>query len=153
MFGVEALLRWNHPIYGFIYPPLIIALAEEADLNNKLGEWILEQACSDLRKLKDSGIHDTVMSVNIVASQLKNNAFISTLACLMDIYEIETETIQLEVTERVTLFDGPTLFEKLHDLKEMGILLAMDDFGMGHSSLMYLKEHGFDTVKLNALYI
>jgi EAL domain-containing protein (putative c-di-GMP-specific phosphodiesterase class I) len=153
IFGMEALLRWNHPDYGFIYPPLIISLADEANLCHILGNWVIEQSCSDLRILNSNGLTDIVMSVNIISEQLESNSFIPFLSRIMNVYNIKKQTLQIEITERLALENRKDILEKILSLKELGIKLAIDDFGMGHSSLMYLKEYDFDTVKIDGSLI
>lgn len=149
VFGIEALLRWKHDAYGYIYPPLIIALAEEARLIDKLGNWILDTACSDLKRLHRLGYAEVEVSVNISAVQLENDRFIETLEAAITNHRIPPHKLMIEITERLALSPSKKVIARIKALKTLGIKLAMDDFGMGHSSLMYLKEYEFDTIKLD----
>ncbi len=149
VYCVEALLRWHHPCYGYIYPPLVLALAEEAHLVDELGLWIMDTACGDLRRLVDAGSSEMTMSVNVTAAQLENEGFAESVKAMIGGHGIRAEALTIEITEQVALAGSAKIINQILALKALGIKLAMDDFGMGHSSLMYLKEHDFDTVKLD----
>ena len=146
---LEALLRWNHPSYGFIYPPLIIALAEESCMMNKLGDWIIDKACCDLNLLKKNGFHNIYMCVNISTSQFEDKRLIDVLRKTLKRYQLTPGDLEIEITERLALEVSRKMKGFLDTVNDLGIKLSMDDFGMGHSSLLYLKEYNFDTVKLD----
>ena len=152
-FGVEALLRWNHSIYGYIYPPLVIALAEESHIINDLGNWIFAKACSDLKQLQESGHQQITMAINISAAQLESDDFIPVLKEIIKSNRISSDSIKIEITEQIALAGSKKIIDHMNGIKEMGIKLAMDDFGMGHSSLKYLKEYEFDTIKLDGCLV
>jgi lactose/cellobiose-specific phosphotransferase system IIC component len=147
--GVEALLRWKHEAYGFIQPPLIVAIAEEASMIDVLGNWIFRRAFADTQKLRQSIAPNLDMSINISANQLNNDSFITELADSLTVYALPANCITIEITERLALGSSQKTYERLLAIKEMGIKLAMDDFGMGHSSLLYLKELSLDKVKID----
>lgn len=147
--GVEALLRWNHDLYGYIYPPFIIALAVEAKLDNKLDYWILDTACRDLKKLNDMGYDNLSMSVNITVFQLENDKLLENINEIINKYQIDPKKLKFEITEQVALRSSKKILYHIQAIKKTGIKLEMDDFGMGHSSLLYLKEYQFDTIKLD----
>lgn len=149
VFGIEALLRWKHDAYGYIYPPLIIALAEESRLIDKLGSWIVNQACADLKKVHDAGLTEVEVSINISALQLENNGFTESLEAAVYRNGLQPRDVMIEITERLALSGSKKIIDHIKAIKALGIKLAMDDFGMGHSSLLYLKEYDFDTVKLD----
>ena len=149
IFGIEALLRWNHQSYGYIRPPLVISLAEERQLIDKLGYWIIDTACADLRRLNDEGMTALTLSVNVSALQLENDDFVSDLEKIMNRHLIVPGHVEIEITEQVALASTIKIASQINAIKELGVRLAMDDFGMGHSSLVYLKEHKFDTIKLD----
>lgn len=149
VFGVEALLRWRHDTYGYVYPPMIIALAEESNRIGRLGACVFDTACRDLRRMRDKGIQGMTMSVNISSVQLTNDGFIGSLKDIIRSHGIEPGSLEIEVTEQLAMASGRKNIEQTMAIKKMGVKLAMDDFGMGHSSLMYLKEYDFDTVKLD----
>ncbi len=151
--GVEALLRWKHGSYDYIYPPLVIALADEARLMDRLGYWILETACRDLKKMNESGLEDIVVSVNVSAVQLESRHFPDNLKAIMKKYDIDPCNLKVEITEQLALTSGTRIIDQIIAVKKLGVRLAMDDFGMGHSSLMYLKEYDFDTIKLDGALV
>lgn len=149
IFGVEALLRWNHDNFGLIYPPLVISLAEEAQLIDKLGYLILDKACHDLKAINQAGLTNITLSVNVSALQLESEFFIGYLEEVLAKYELEPGLLQIEITEQLALSNSKVLINRIESIKKLGVKLAMDDFGMGHSSLVYLKEYNFDTIKLD----
>lgn len=149
VFSAEALLRWKQANYGCIYPPLIIALAEEYQIIDWLGFEIIDQACSTIGRMKELGFHDIAISVNITASQLEHEEFPAKLRQLIQKHQISPGALKIEITEQVALENDKKIKYALNVINDMGIELEMDDFGMGHSSLMYLKEYNFDTIKLD----
>lgn len=151
--GIEALLRWKHKKYGYIYPPFVIALAEESGIMSRLGNHILEVACRELKAMEEAGIPRMEISVNVSANQLREKDFAGSLAHYLQKYQLMAGQIVVEITEQVALSNGTHVAEQLKALKKMGVKLAMDDFGMGHSSLMYLKEYEFDVIKLDGSLI
>lgn len=151
--GVEALLRWKPNRYDYIYPPLVIALADEAQLMDRLGYWILETACRDLKKIHEAGLEDIVVSVNVSAVQLENKQFSDKLEVIMKKYDIDPRRLKIEITEQIALTSGARIIDQIIAMKKLGVRLAMDDFVMGHSSLMYLKEYDFDTIKLDGALV
>ncbi|WP_419824979.1 EAL domain-containing protein [Anoxybacterium hadale] len=153
IFGVEALLRWNHPVYGYIYPPLIIALAEESSIIDNLGRWIFNKALEDLGKLRNAGYSEISLSVNVSAVQLENETLISWLKNKIEMNQLPFHSVKIEITEQIALAGSHKIMDQIDSIKQLGIKLAMDDFGMGHSSLKYLKEYEFDTIKLDGSLI
>ncbi len=149
VFGMEALLRWRHPEFGLIYPPLVIALAEEAGLMEKLGYWITDTACGELKRLETFSSKKLTMSVNISGVQLENKELLQELDEILARYHLSPCQLEIEMTEQIALTSSQSITDRIQELKNRGVKLAMDDFGMGRSSLLYLKEYDFDTVKLD----
>nr|HPQ38560.1 EAL domain-containing protein [Synergistaceae bacterium] len=147
--SVEALLRWNHQSYGLISPPLAVALAEEAGLIDRLGDVIFEKACKDLQKMKSIGINDVTASVNVSVMQLENDNFTSRLGEIIADHDIRFTDIEIEVTERLSLTRNLKITRQIEEIQKSGMKLAMDDFGAGHGSLIYLKEYNFNTIKID----
>jgi len=147
--SVEALLRWNHESYGLISPPLAIALAEEAGLIDRLGNLIFERVCKDLRKMKNIGINDVTASVNVSVMQLENDNFMPCLGKIITDHGVCFSDVEIEITERLSLSRSLKIARQIEDIERYGIKLAMDDFGAGHGSLLYLKEYNFHTIKLD----
>ncbi|APM37723.1 EAL domain-containing protein [Clostridium kluyveri] len=149
IFGVEALLRWKHDIYGYIYPPLVIVLASEGHLMDKLSYWILNRVCSDLSKMNKLGFPNIIVSINMSVVQLENDYFVNNLEKSIKKHKIAQDKLEIEITEQIALRSSKDIRDRIMAMKKLGVRLAMDDFGMGHSSLMYLKEYEFDTIKLD----
>ena len=148
IFGTEALVRWNHDQLGLIPPPVIIAIAEESSLMDELGNWIFAASISQYNTFKEAGFEDIIVSVNITPSQLDNTLLADDFIAICNSLNIPPKCIEIEITEQAAL-GGANRIKIINKLKEHGFHIAMDDFGMGHSSLMYLKEFNLSTIKLD----
>jgi len=149
LFGVESLLRWRRGGDSWIYPPLIVGLAQEAGIVDRLGYYILDRACADMERLNGLlGTH-LVNSVNISAVQLMDESFVGKVKDILARHGLDPRELEIEVTEQLALASGDKIVGRIKELQESGVRLAMDDFGMGHTSILYLKEYKFDTVKLD----
>ena len=148
VFGVEALMRWDHSHLGRIPPGLFITLAEEANLIKQLGSWALEESCRQYDEWRTAGVDDVVMSVNLSVHQLDNDDIIGEIEQRIKKYNIPYQMLEVEVTESAALGGGERS-ELLHKIHNLGVSLAIDDFGMGHSSLVYLKQFPVDTIKID----
>jgi len=146
---VEALLRWNHPIYGSIAPPIAIALAEDTARINQLGLFILTEACEQRAAWKDSVPANLTMSVNVSPKQLQDPEFADKVMVILRKTELEPELLELEITESSMLEPDAHVLEMLRQLQEYGIRVAIDDFGMGHASLRYLRAFPVNTIKID----
>jgi lactose/cellobiose-specific phosphotransferase system IIC component len=146
--GAEALLRWNHQIAGFIYPPLIIEIAKEAGLLFELEKLIFDEAGKRLKEIDDKVDQNLKISVNITAASLLNDGFEDILETVTEKYSLDISNLWLEITEQDSI-TNLVVIEKLKRLKEKGYKLLIDDFGMGHTSISYLKSNEFDMVKLD----
>jgi PTS system cellobiose-specific IIC component len=147
--GAEALLRWRHPIHGPIPAPVAVALAEDTDHMDRLTKVILLKACNQQMVLVKKGIVDVKLSVNISATQFRNTALVKTIKEVLEQSGLPPSLLQIEVTETMALSHGMQSVETLQCLHGMGVLVAIDDFGMGHTSLRYLKEFAVETVKID----
>lgn len=148
-FGGEALLRWKHPSAGFLYPPLIIALAREDHFLDELGLLLIEQTCRDIGRLEASCPSPLHISINITPDQLNHPSFTAEVRKLVNQYRIPAGRLGFEITEQVALSSSPAIHQRLTELREAGIPLIMDDFGMGHGSMAYLQNAEFALVKLD----
>ncbi|HRV98723.1 MAG TPA: EAL domain-containing protein, partial [Aminobacteriaceae bacterium] len=149
VFGVEALLRWTHENYGPVAPQLAVRLAESTGLIGKLGYWILNRACSDLARVRSTGRTDIVFSINVSPIQLEDEHFAQTLLALIEKHAVDPAALKIEITEESALANSARVIEQLKTLVQHGVRLAMDDFGMGHTSLKYMREYSFDTIKID----
>lgn len=149
--GAEALLRWIHPIYGYVSPLVILSICDEANLTNELGTWVMNQAFSDLRYLHDQGHTNLSLSVNLSPRQLSDDKqLIQTVRSCIDRLGLEPKYMELELTENATIDQSDSTLNKLQLIKSMGMNLSIDDFGMGHSSLLYLCDFHASIVKIDA---
>lgn len=146
--GAEALLRWKHSYYGLLPAPITIALAEGSGLIKPLGMWIFDQACSVRQEWLKAGVEDMVMAVNVSAFQLDEN-LVTDIVAIMRRRQIMPDLLELEVTESAMLDAKISQSRYLSQLHMLGLRIAIDDFGMGHSSLKYLKQFPVTTVKID----
>lgn len=146
--GGEALLRWQHTDYGFIYPPLIIYLATEGGILPELEQQIIDTAVEAIRQIRESYKEDFKISINITAHSL-NWEIEEYIKTKLKEYQIPAEKLWLEITEQDVLMNSEMVTRKIQQLKEDGHKLLIDDFGMGHTSLIYLQSDYFDVVKLD----
>jgi diguanylate cyclase (GGDEF)-like protein len=153
MVGVEALLRWQHPERGLIYPGEFIALAEETRLIVKIGNWVLKRACQEVKGWMDQGIGPIRLAVNFSTLQIEQPNLVENVISTLQACNFPPENFELEITESVMMNDleGTTL--KLKTLAGSGLTIAIDDFGMGYSSLSYLHKLPIHTVKVDKSFV
>lgn len=147
--GVEALMRYEHPIHGVLYPPLVIKLAQEGGFLPQLEELIWTKALEDRPKLLSRFGDGIKLSVNVTGTTVVTQAFIQFCRQMDAQYHFADKNICIEITEQAAISFGDETLEALHTLREMGLLLAIDDFSMGHTSIRYLLENLFDVIKLD----
>lgn len=153
VYGMEALLRWNHPEMGFVRPDKFIAIAEETGQINQIGTWVAFQAMLDTRRLHLSGFDDLVVSINVSSVQLAQDNFVSALLSTLVHTEIEKSKVEIEITESSLMEQVEEVMEKLYSINEYGVKLSIDDFGTGYSSLSYLKKLPVQTLKIDRSFI
>ena len=151
--GVEALIRWQHPEHGLVPPDLFIPLAEQNGTIIAIGEWVLDQACRQLREWHDQGFTDLRMAVNLSTVQLHHTELPRVVNNLMQIYRLPPRSLELEVTETGLMEDISTAAQHLLSLRRSGALIAIDDFGTGYSSLSYLKSLPLDKIKIDKSFV
>ncbi|PVZ16210.1 MULTISPECIES: bifunctional diguanylate cyclase/phosphodiesterase [unclassified Pseudomonas] len=151
--GVEALLRWSHPERGSISPDQFIPLAEQNGSIIAIGEWVLDQACRQLRDWHDQGFTGLRMAVNLSTVQLHHAELPRVVSNLMQIYRLPPRTLELEVTETGLMEDIASAAQHLLSLRRAGALIAIDDFGTGYSSLSYLKSLPLDKMKIDKSFV
>jgi EAL domain-containing protein (putative c-di-GMP-specific phosphodiesterase class I) len=153
--GVEALIRWNHPTRGMIPPIQFIPVAEETGLIVPMGRWILETACHEAVELQERFPRDEplTMSVNLSVRQLQSETLVADVRKALTLAGLSASSLVLEITESLMLSDTDFAMQQLHELKSLGIRLAMDDFGTGYSSLSYLSRFPVDILKMDRSFV
>lgn len=151
--GVEALLRWQHPELGSVPPDVFIPLAEQSSHIIDIGEWVLDQACRQLRSWNDQGIKNLRMAVNLSAAQLHHVDLLAVVQEKLTTYNLDAGSLELEVTETGLMEDIKAAASNLRGLRRMGVLIAIDDFGTGYSSLSYLKTLSLDKIKIDKSFV
>lgn len=147
--GAETLLRYNHPIHGFIYPPLIIKIAEESGILSRLERYLFTEAAIDYRRIKNETNRPYKISVNVTIATILEANFITFLKNLKNDYNIEDNEMCIEITEQMAIKSDAEFERALDKVKELGFMIAIDDFSMGSTSIKYLQKNQFDIVKLD----
>jgi len=152
---VEALVRWQHPQRGLISPAEFIPVAEETGLIIRLGQWVLEEACCQLRAwhARFGQAAPRLVSVNLSARQFQHPALVGEIGAALDATGLDPSCVRLEITESELMRDAEGTIGKLHALKQLGVNLAIDDFGTGYSSLSYLKQFPVDVLKVDRSFV
>lgn len=153
IYGVEALIRWNDPERGLIGPDDFIPIAEETRLIVPIGDWVLRTACAKAREWMARGMRGVRMAVNLSAYQLEQPDFINRVAVILNETELPPAALELEITESVAMQNAEATIRTLKRLKRMGVRVAVDDFGTGQTSLVYLTRFPVDTLKIDRAFV
>lgn len=151
--GFEALMRWNHPIKGFIPPDLFIPIAEETGQIIALSQWVMDRAAHDFLSLETLLPDNCRVAINLSPMQFHRPSFFSTLLSTLEATGLGASSLELELTEGILMNDTDAAIDKLQALRDMGISVAIDDFGTGFSSLSYLRHLPIDKVKIDRSFI
>jgi len=151
--GLEALARWRNPDLGDISPGQFIPIAEQSGLINELGLWVLKTACLQANKWIQAGLIDLRVAVNLSAVQLKKNDFLDRVMAIFDETGFPPGNLELEVTENMMMENIETVTPILYELHEQGVEIAIDDFGIGYSSLNYIKRFPISVIKIDRSFI
>ncbi len=153
LIGVEALVRWEHPLRGLISPLDFIAVAEETGLIVQLGDWVLVEACRQLARWRANGLTAVVMSINLSACQFLDPDLPKRLDAVLAENGLDASSLNLEITESMSMASPETTASLIQSLTGMGTSLAIDDFGTGYSSLAYLKLFPIKTLKIDRSFV
>ena len=151
--GLEALVRWQHPERGLLYPGDFLPLAEETRLVGKLSEQVIDQACRDVVRWISSGHSDLRLAVNLSPSQVEHPRFVETLMNRVAAHNFPADNLEIEITENVIMNDLEQISRKLKELAATGVRIAIDDFGTGYSSLNYLHRLPIHTLKVDQSFV
>jgi diguanylate cyclase (GGDEF)-like protein len=151
--GAEALIRWQHPELGLVFPNQFIPLAEETGLIVPIGEWVVRTACAQNKAWQNEGLPPMEVAVNISARQLQHGDLVATVGSALKDSELDPQYLWLELTESTLMQNPDRAGEILRELKDMGVRISIDDFGTGHSSLSYLKDLPTDSIKIDRSFL
>ncbi|WP_409438808.1 putative bifunctional diguanylate cyclase/phosphodiesterase [Psychromonas sp. GE-S-Ul-11] len=155
MIGAEALLRWNHPTRGYESPAVYIPIAEESDLIIEIGNYVLEQACRDIKRLRQRVLptYFEQISINVSAKQLAKRDFVNNVIAMVNKYQIPASSLKIEITESIMMGNLERSIDGLNTLLKFGVTCAIDDFGTGYSSLAYLKRLPASLLKIDRSFV
>ncbi|WP_338484390.1 EAL domain-containing protein [Pseudomonas trivialis] len=151
--GAEALLRWEHPQQGLLLPASFIELAEKTGLIIPIGEWVLNEACRQMRTWYAQGYEDWRIAVNLSALQFGHAGLVKSVAAALARHQLPANSLTLEITETTAMSDADASMTVLQQLSQMGVDLSIDDFGTGYSSLMYLKRLPANELKIDRGFV
>jgi predicted signal transduction protein with EAL and GGDEF domain len=151
--GVEALLRWQHPQRGLLLPDEFIPLAEATGLIVPIGDWVLRGVCAQLREWSGKGLRSIRVAVNLSPRQFRQAGLEITIQSILRENGVSASSLEFELTETCVMDNAASATEILQRLKDMGVGLAIDDFGMGYSSLQYLKRFPIDLLKIDGHFV
>jgi diguanylate cyclase (GGDEF)-like protein len=151
--AVEALLRWNHPERGLLGPSDFVNAAEESGQIVPLGAWVIEEVCSQLKRWEEAGVPLPRVAINVAAVQFRQPGFHDSVRAALESHAIDPSLIELELTEHSLMEDTAGTKECLYALKNIGVRLAIDDFGAGYSCLSYLRKFPLDVLKIDRSFV
>lgn len=151
--AAEALVRWEHPTWGLIFPNEFIPLAEETGVSINLGKWILREVCRNYKQWLKDGLPNIKMAINYSSIQFYENNFVDNIKEVIDEFELDPKFLIIEVTENVLMNNLEQVISYMKKLQDLGIQVALDDFGTGFSSLSYLNTFSVDILKVDRSFI
>ncbi|MCF2949781.1 EAL domain-containing protein [Paraglaciecola aquimarina] len=151
--GAEALIRWQHPKKGVIYPDQFIPEAEKSGLINEIGEWVIKQACLACKDWITAGFKDFTVAVNVSSQQFKQDNIYQVVKTALNNAKLAGKHLELEMTESLLVENSHELKKLLQDISLLGVHLSIDDFGTGYSNLSYLKEFDIKTLKIDRSFV
>ncbi|MDR7238777.1 EAL domain-containing protein [Neobacillus drentensis] len=151
--AAEALIRWNHPEWGLISPHEFLSIAEENGLITDIDDWVLKEACNQIKKWKEEQLHTVPISINISAVHFMKRDWSRTVAKVIQDAGIQPYDLEFEITESTVLNTESMVRDTINSLRDLGISIALDDFGVGYSSISYLNQFPFDVIKIDKSFI
>ena len=151
--GAEALVRWNHPTRGLVFPDDFIYMAESTGLMVELGKIITDQSIKMIKELNDLNIPNFKMAINLSARQFQDDNLISDIEKTLSKYNVDSSEVEFEITESLSMANMNNTLRILNRLRDIGVTIAIDDFGTGHSSLAYLKKFPINTLKIDKSFV
>ncbi len=153
IYGMEALIRWQHPAFGMVPPIRFIGLAEETGLIVPIGAWVIRTACMQLKSWQDAGLGDLRVAVNLSPRQFAQQDLVESIANVLKACDLPPRCLEIELTESMIMTDIERAIGILHNLTALGVHISIDDFGTGYSSLAYLKRLPIDVLKIDQSFV
>ncbi len=151
--GVEALIRWEHPVRGLLPPAAFIRIAEESGLIVPLGYWIIHSACKYLNELSSKGLDHVQIAVNVAFKQFQDKNFVRTVANIIQKHDIAPGRLEFELTETTMMIEGSAVDQSLRELSDLGIAISLDDFGTGYSSFAHIQRLPISALKVDRSFV
>jgi len=151
--GMEALIRWKHPIHGLMNPRSFIGIAEEMGLIGAITDWVLGEACQQLSSWRAKGFSNLRMSVNVSPQEFERNDIVKRIMTHVTNNQLPTNSLEIEITENILLRDAPSVIKKMRALRGHGVRISIDDFGTCYSSLNYLRLFPVNTIKIDQSFV
>jgi len=151
--GVEALIRWNHPERGMVFPDGFIDIAEESSLIIPMGDWVLRNGLEQFKRWQAEGLNLGTLAINVSPKQFHQDTFVEYVKGLLIELQMGGDVLELELTENLLLDQTDKTVSKIEALKEVGVLFSIDDFGTGYSSMAYLKQLPLDRLKIDKSFV
>jgi EAL domain-containing protein (putative c-di-GMP-specific phosphodiesterase class I) len=151
--GAEALVRWNHPTRGLVMPGVFMPVAEQSELMNDIGRWVLRNGCHQLRLWDEAGMPALRLAVNLSAAQFADPRLSRNIGDALDAHGVAWDRLQVEMTETAVMGNRDRAARVFHDLRALGVTVAIDDFGTGYSTMSQLKDLPFDTMKIDREFV
>jgi EAL domain-containing protein (putative c-di-GMP-specific phosphodiesterase class I) len=153
MLGAEALIRWRHPDRGLLAATEFVPVAEDSGLIVPIGQWVLREACRQARAWQDAGLRLIPVAVNVSAVEFRSPGFLDSVRVSLEQTRLESRYLELELTESALMAHAGSAVSLLHELKDLGLQVALDGFGRGYSSLSHLKEFPIDALKVDESFV
>jgi len=151
--GIEALIRWHHPVHGLISSDEFISLAEETGMIVTISDWVLQAACVQLRKLRQKGHRDLKLGVNLSPAEFERDDLLERVIAPLDQHSIPHDAVEIEITEHLLMKDAESVIAKVRQLRQAGLQVAIDDFGTRYSSLNYLRRFSVSRIKIDQSFV
>lgn len=151
--GMEALIRWHHPLHGLVNPRTFIDLAEEVGLIGDITDWVLAEACRQLSQWRAMGLDDLRISINVSPQEFQRSDMVERVSSQVGKHSLPDDSLEIEITENILLHDAASVIKKMSSIRELGVRISIDDFGTCYSSLNYLRLIPISTIKIDQSFV
>lgn len=151
--GMEALIRWHHPLHGLMNPRTFIDLAEEVGLIGDITDWVLAEACRQLSRWRAMGLDDLRISINVSPQEFQRSDMVERVSSQIGKHNLPNDSLEIEITENILLHDAASVIKKMSSIRELGVRISIDDFGTCYSSLNYLRLIPISTIKIDQSFV